>query len=45
MQQGDVPATWADAALLHNLIGYKPQTSFRDGVAKFVSWYREYFNC
>lgn len=45
MQQGDVPATWADASLLRSLTGYKPQTPFRDGVAKFVNWYREYYNC
>jgi UDP-glucuronate 4-epimerase len=45
MQQGDVPATWADASLLQSLTGYKPQTPFKDGVAKFVDWYREYYNC
>jgi UDP-glucuronate 4-epimerase len=45
MQQGDVPATWADASLLRSLTGYKPETSFRDGLAKFVSWYRQYYNC
>lgn len=45
MQQGDVPATWADAELLHSLTGYRPQTSFKEGVAKFVTWYRDYFNC
>jgi UDP-glucuronate 4-epimerase len=44
MQMGDVPATWADAALLERLTGYRPQTDFRDGVAHFVAWYREYFN-
>lgn len=44
MQQGDVPATWADASLLQSLTGYKPQTPFREGVAKFVSWYREFYN-
>ncbi len=42
MQTGDVPATWADAQLLHNLTGYRPQTDFRTGVARFVRWYREY---
>jgi UDP-glucuronate 4-epimerase len=42
IQQGDVPATWADASLLHSLTGYKPQTPFRDGVARFVQWYRDY---
>lgn len=43
MQTGDVPATWADASVLHSLTGYRPQTSFRDGVAKFVSWYKQYY--
>jgi UDP-glucuronate 4-epimerase len=42
MQAGDVPATWADASLLKALTGYAPQTPFRDGVARFVEWYREY---
>jgi UDP-glucuronate 4-epimerase len=42
MQKGDVPATWADASLLHTLTGYRPQTDFRDGVAQFVNWYQEY---
>lgn len=42
MQTGDVPATWADASVLQQLTGYRPQTSFRDGVARFVRWYREY---
>ena len=42
MQAGDVPATWADATLLQNLTGYRPQTDFRDGIRRFVEWYREY---
>ncbi|WP_372604115.1 NAD-dependent epimerase/dehydratase family protein, partial [Actibacterium sp.] len=44
MQKGDVPATWADASLLKSLTGYQPQTPFREGVAKFVAWYRDYFD-
>ncbi len=44
MQAGDVPATWADAELLKALTGYAPKTSVRDGVAKFVAWYRKYYN-
>ena len=43
MQMGDVPATWADASLLQRLTGYRPQTHFRDGIAKFVEWYRDYY--
>lgn len=43
MQMGDVPATWADAALLQRLTDYRPQTDFRDGIAHFVAWFREYY--
>lgn len=43
MQMGDVPATWADATLLQRLTGYRPQTDFRDGIARFVEWFREYY--
>jgi len=42
LQSGDVYATWADASLLERLTGYRPATDFRDGVAKFVEWFREY---
>ena len=45
MQQGDVPATWADASLLQSLTGYRPRTPFREGVARFVRWYRDYYEC
>jgi UDP-glucuronate 4-epimerase len=44
IQAGDVPATWADTKLLETLTGYKPQTSVRDGIQKFVSWYLEYYS-
>lgn len=44
MQQGDVPATWADASLLQALTGYAPQTDLRDGVSQFVDWYRDYYD-
>lgn len=43
MQKGDVPATWADASLLQTLTGYRPQTDFRDGISRFVDWFREYY--
>ena len=44
MQKGDVPATWADASLLNNLTNYTPRTNFKDGVNKFIEWYRKYYN-
>ncbi len=43
MQMGDVPATWADASLLQRLTGYRPQTDYREGIAQFVAWFREYY--
>ena len=43
MQPGELPATWADASLLQDLTGYRPQTDFREGVARFVGWFREYY--
>ena len=43
MQPGDVPATWSDATLLQRLTGFRPQTDVRDGIARFVDWYREYY--
>jgi len=43
MQPGDVPATWADASLLKNLTGYQPETTIREGLSRFVEWYRDYY--
>ena len=43
MQTGDVPATWADATLLEQLTGYRPQTGVAEGIRRFVAWYREYY--
>lgn len=43
MQKGDVPATWANAEALQNLTSYRPQTDFKDGIARFVAWFREYY--
>jgi UDP-glucuronate 4-epimerase len=39
-----VPATWADATLLQRLTGYQPQTNIREGIARFVEWFREYYD-
>lgn len=43
MQSGDVPATWADTTLLHELTGYKPNMELSMGVQNFVAWYRDYY--
>ena len=44
MQKGDVPATWADAALLKSLTGYRPEKTVQDGVTEFVNWFRDYYD-
>lgn len=44
MQPGDVPATFADVSELTQWTGFKPATAVEQGVARFVAWYREYFN-
>jgi len=43
MQMGDAPATWANADLLKTLTGYRPETNFRDGIARFVDWFTDYY--
>jgi UDP-glucuronate 4-epimerase len=43
IQPGDVPETSADIEKSRELLGFDPQTSLRDGVKKFVAWYREYY--
>lgn len=43
MQDGDVPATFADVSALERDFGYRPTTSVREGVGNFVRWYREYY--
>jgi UDP-glucuronate 4-epimerase len=43
LQDGDVPATHADAQALHDWVGFRPSTDVRTGVARFVEWYRAYY--
>ena len=43
MQPGDVPATSADTTKIEAWIGFKPNTPVREGVARFVAWYREFY--
>ncbi|WP_374342137.1 NAD-dependent epimerase [Azonexus sp.] len=43
MQDGDVPATYADTSLLDQWVGFAPATPIQDGVDRFVAWYRDYY--
>ena len=44
MQPGDVPATYADVDDLIKAVGFKPSTTIEEGINKFVSWYKDYYN-
>jgi UDP-glucuronate 4-epimerase len=44
MQPGDVPATSADTRELGEWVGFQPNTPVTHGVAKFVAWYRDFYN-
>lgn len=39
-QPGDVPLTYADVTKAERLLGYRPETAIREGVARYVEWYR-----
>jgi UDP-glucuronate 4-epimerase len=43
MQSGDVVFTCADIAESFKDFGYKPVTGIKEGVGKFVDWYRSYY--
>lgn len=43
MQAGDVLETSAETQPLYDLVGFRPQTSVKDGVKNFVEWYREFY--
>lgn len=43
LQEGDVPATYANVDDLFREIGFKPKTSIKEGVGKFVDWYLAYY--
>ena len=44
MQPGDVPATAADIDELTADTGFRPYTPIEDGLERFVSWYRDYYD-
>lgn len=43
MQAGDVYQTYADVSELEKDFGFKPDTSLKDGIDSFVSWYKDYY--
>ncbi|WP_318372038.1 NAD-dependent epimerase [Enterobacter sp.] len=43
IQPGDVLETSADAKALYDVIGFRPQTSVKEGVKNFVDWYKAFY--
>jgi len=43
IQPGDVPATYAETSALRNLTGFAPATPLREGIKRFIAWYRDYY--
>lgn len=43
LQAGDLPATAADIEDLAAAVGFQPATSIETGIARFVAWYRSFY--
>ena len=43
LQDGDVPATYANTDALNDWVGFVPATTIEVGIGKFVDWYRAYY--
>jgi UDP-glucuronate 4-epimerase len=43
MQPGDVRATYADIESSRRDLGFEPSTTIRDGITRFVRWYKEHY--
>jgi UDP-glucuronate 4-epimerase len=43
LQSGDVPATYADVSALRDWTDTSPATPIKEGIARFVRWYRGYY--
>ena len=41
-QPGDVFQTYSSCQKLYNDYGYKPYTNIKDGVSKFINWYKNF---
>ena len=41
-QKGDAEHTLADTSLAEKLVGYRPEVSIREGLGRFVAWYRQH---
>jgi UDP-glucuronate 4-epimerase len=44
MHPGEAIDTESDTNAIAEWTGYRPSTNLNDGIAKFVAWYRKYYN-
>jgi UDP-glucuronate 4-epimerase len=43
LQDGDVPETYADIDASVDILGFKPTTAIKEGIPKFIEWYKDYY--
>jgi UDP-glucuronate 4-epimerase len=43
LQDGDVPATYANTDALNDWVGFVPGTGVQEGIDRFIAWYRDYY--
>jgi UDP-glucuronate 4-epimerase len=43
MQAGDIKITSADTSELNQWVNFKPNTSIKEGVKRFIDWYKTYY--
>jgi len=44
MQPGDMKVTYADISGSKEKLGFEPETDLREGIDKFVHWYKKYYD-
>ena len=43
LQKGDVKQTLSNTSLLKKITGYNPKTNYKNGIKKFINWYKKYY--
>lgn len=43
MQPGDMKVTYADISKAKEMLGYEPETDIEEGIARFMDWYKDYY--
>jgi UDP-glucuronate 4-epimerase len=43
IQKGDVYKTYADINKIQSVVNYRPKTNIKDGLRKFIEWYKSYY--